>query len=188
MKIIIENGKIKVQSDYNRDFISRAKTIQGKWNAPYWVFPEENKEEVKALLLDVYGECGELSGEETVTVTVEINCDEYTDIGEAIMLGSFAAVKRWHRDREVSYAANVMLISGGFPESGGSVKNPRVYPDKGTIIRVKNIPIGIYEKIKDMAGVSLVSKPFDEEREALIKERETLMKRLSEINALLGDD
>lgn len=187
MKIIIENGKIKVQSNYNRDFISRAKTIQGKWSAPYWVFPEENKEEVKALLLDVYGECGELSGEKTATVTVEINCDEYTDIGEAIMLGSFTAVKRWHRDREVSYAANVMLVSGGFPESGGSVKNPRVYPDEGTVIRVKNIPIGIYEKIKNKAGVTLVSKPSDEERETLIKEREALMQRLAELNALIGE-
>lgn len=184
MKTIIENGKIKVQSDYNREFITRAKTIQGRWSSPYWVFPEENKEEVKALLLDVYGECGDLSDEAPVTVTVEIDCDKYPHISEAVMLGSFAAVKRWHRDREVSFADNVMLIKGGFPESGGSMKNPRVYPEQGTVIRVKDIPMGIYEKIRDCDGVTLVSKPVNEE---LIKEREALLKRLAELNALLGD-
>lgn len=184
MKTIIENGKIKVQSDYNREFITRAKTIQGRWNSPYWVFPEDNKEEVKALLLDVYGECGGLSDEAPLTVTVEIDCDKYPHISEAVMLGSFAAVKRWHRDREVSFADNVMLVKGGFPESGGSVKNPRVYPDAGTVLRVKDIPMGIYDKIKDLDGVTLYKAP---DNSTLIEERNKLLARLAELNALIGD-
>lgn len=68
MKVAVENETIKVNSPYNKSFVAGAKQIQGKWNAPCWVFPEENKEAVKALLIECYGECGELGAVSTVTV------------------------------------------------------------------------------------------------------------------------
>ena len=55
MKVTVENETIKVNSPYNKSFVAGAKQIQGKWNAPCWVFPEENKEAVKALLIECYG-------------------------------------------------------------------------------------------------------------------------------------
>ena len=183
MKTIIENGKIKVQSEYNRDFITRAKSIQGKWNSPYWVFPEENINELREILLDIYGECGELADEAPVTVTVDLNLDDY-DYGADIKIGGVTVVKRRYRDSDVIYSDNVMLISGGFPSSGGSRQNPRVYPYKGTVIRVKDIPARLYEKIKDMDGVTLYKMP---DKAALIEERDRLLARLAELNALIGD-
>lgn len=185
MKTIIENGLIKVQSDYNRDYISRAKAIQGRWNAPYWVFPEENINELRELLLDVYGECGELAEEAPVTVTVDLDLDKYS-YGAEVTIGSFVAVKRRYRDSEVIYADNVMLISGGFTPTGGSARHPTVYHEQGTIIRVKNIPVKLYEKIKNEAGVTLYKAPAPD-KAALIKERNRLLARLAELNALIGD-
>ena len=184
MKTKIENGKIYVQSDYNRDYISRAKGLQGKWSSPYWVFPEENIDELRELLLDVYGECGDLAEEAPVTVTVDLDLDEYKHVGAEVTIGSFVAVRRRYRDSDVIYADNVMLVKGGFPSSGGSVKNPRVYPDSGTVIRVKDIPVKLYEQIKDEAGVSLYKAP---DNAALIEERDKLLARLAELNALIGD-
>lgn len=184
MKTKIENGKIYVQSDYNRDYIARAKGLQGKWSSPYWVFPEENIDELRELLLDVYGECGDLAEEAPVTVTVELDLDEYKHVGAEVSIGSFVAVRRRYRDSDVTYADNVMLVKGGFPASGGSVKNPRVYPDSGTVIRVKDIPVKLYEKIKDEAGVTLYKAP---DNAALIEERDRLLARLAELNALIGD-
>ena len=43
MKVKIEDEKIYVISDYNKEFIKRARYLQGKWESPYWVFPEEIK-------------------------------------------------------------------------------------------------------------------------------------------------
>ena len=126
MKTKIENGKIYVQSDYNRDYISRAKGLQGRWSAPYWVFPEENINELRELLLDVYGECGELAEEAPVAVTVDLDLDDYK-YGAEVTIGSFVAVRRRGRDREVSFADNVMVVSGGFTPTGGSSKHPAVY-------------------------------------------------------------
>ena len=186
MKTIIENGKIKVQSDYNKTYIARAKSIQGRWDAPFWVFPEENINELRELLLDIYGECGDLAGDlaDETRVTVDINLDEY-GCGSEVTVAGFTAVRRRYRDSDVIFADNVMLVSGGFPSSGGSVRNPRVSPEKGTIIRVKDIPVRLYEKIKDMEGVTLYKKP---DKSALIEERDRLLKRLAELNALIGDE
>lgn len=43
MKVTVENEKIKVNSQYNKSFVAGAKQIQGKWNAPCWVFPERTR-------------------------------------------------------------------------------------------------------------------------------------------------
>lgn len=183
MKTKIENGKVYVLSGYNRDYISRAKGIQGRWNAPYWVFPEENIDELRELLLDVYGECGDLAEEAPVTVTVDLDLDKY-NYGAEVMIGSFVAVKRRYRDSEVIYADNVMLVSGGFTPTGGSAKYPAVCHETGTVIRVKDIPVRLYEKIKDLDGVTLYKAP---DNSALIEERNRLLARLAELNALIGD-
>ena len=53
MLIKIEDGKMKVQSDYNKKFIAKARELQRKWEAPYWVFPEENEELVREALSSV---------------------------------------------------------------------------------------------------------------------------------------
>lgn len=139
MKVIIENKEIKVESPYNRDFIARAKQIQGRWSSPYWIFPEENREEIKELLIECYGECDILynSSDELNTVTLEINLDKYREEKGELKLGSMVLLSRPLRDRSVSFAPNVMLIKGGFAKSGGSWKNPRLQANAGTIIRAK---------------------------------------------------
>lgn len=183
MKVTVENETIKVNSPYNKSFVAGAKQIQGKWNAPCWVFPEENKEAVKALLIECYGECGELG---TVsTVTVDLDLDTYTEGYEdgEIRVGSIVVLKRLYRDREVIFSDNAMLINGGFATSGGSVKSPRIAADKNTIVRVKGVPETIYSKIKDHEGVKLVS---DIDVESLKVERKKLLKRLAEIDSLLA--
>ena len=53
MKVKIEDEKIYVISDYNKEFIKRARYLQGKWESPYWVFPEESREKVKEFLKKV---------------------------------------------------------------------------------------------------------------------------------------
>lgn len=182
MNVTIEKGKIKVVSPYNRDYISRAKQIQGKWVAPCWEFPEENKDQVKDLLIECYGECGILG--DVNTVNIEIDLDKYNgEVNETIKLGAMTLVSRPHRDRAVVFAPNVMLVTGGFDEAGGSAKYPRVCAHEGTVLRVKNVPDTIYNKVKDYAGIRLIS---DIDTENLKTEREKLLRRLAEIDDLLA--
>lgn len=179
MKITRENGKIKVRSDYNAEFVKRAKLLQGKWAAPFWVFPEENEPELKALLLEIYGENGD--PQETVDLLVSIG---QMPNGQTISLGGYLLASRKSRDYAVTLGDNVILVSGGFPKSGGSAKYPYVNADDDTVVKAKGVPMALYERFKDSGYVKLAGDA-DSHREKLIAERERLLARLAEINAEL---
>ncbi len=187
MKVIKEDDKIKVQSDYNSDFVKRAKLIEGKWNAPYWVFPDENEDKVRALLLEIYGENG--LPQETVDIFVDISCSSYDlhDGSDIKLLGRILCF-RPGRDMQVKLADNVLLEKGGFPSSGGSARYPRVLPEEGTILRVKKCPLSFYERVKDMSIVTLCEPSDDNvKRSRLLEEKEKLLKRLDEIETELAN-
>ena len=76
MKVIKEGGMLKVQSEYNADFIRKAHELNGKWSSPYWVFEEKNEKLVRQILTDVYGEDGTPQKE----VTVDIDLDKYYSV------------------------------------------------------------------------------------------------------------
>lgn len=58
VKIIRTNTKLKVESDFSKDFVTQAKTIKGRWEKPYWVFPVEQEKRLREILMEVYGEDG----------------------------------------------------------------------------------------------------------------------------------
>ena len=58
VKVTVSNTKIKVESDFSKEFVTQAKTIKGRWEKPYWVFPVENEKRLREILLEVYGEDG----------------------------------------------------------------------------------------------------------------------------------
>lgn len=58
VNVIVTNSKIKVESDFSKEFVARAKTIKGRWEKPYWVFPVEQEKRLREILMEVYGEDG----------------------------------------------------------------------------------------------------------------------------------
>lgn len=184
MLVKIEDGRVKVQSDYNRKFVAKAHELQGKWESPYWTFPEENEELVRDALLSIYGEDGRVHE----TVTVDLDLDKY-EYDRDIKIGSIVIARREYRDSSVYVNKKAVVISGGFCRSGGSRNQPRVTHEEGTVLRLKDIPIAIYDKIKEQTGVKKVDLNADEnkaEKKAkLEREREALVKRLGEIEKQL---
>lgn len=178
MKIITEDGKIKVLCEYNPDFIKKAKLIQGKWDGKYWTFPEDNTTEVKDLLLEVYGENGE--PQECVNIIVDLYY-LHEDKGSIRFAGRTLATRR-SRDSDVVLGDNVMLVSGGFSDSGGSRNNPCVSAEKGTKVKIKSVPIAMYERIKDESYVELC-----EDKPTSTTDNASFMKELS-IRRVLNED
>ena len=181
MKITRENGKIKVQSDYNADFVKRAKMLQGKWERPCWVFPEENEPELKVLLMEIYGENGDQ--QETVDLIISIG---QMQNDQTVSLGGLKLAYRRYRDAEVTLGENVILIGGEFPKSGGSARYPRVNANDDTVVKAKGVPMALYERYKDSGYVKL-AEDTDTHRDKLLAERERLLARLAEINAELKE-
>lgn len=184
MEIKIEDGKVKVQSEYNTSFIKGARLIGGKWKPPYWVFSQEDEKLVRALCMDVYGQDG---GTPSELVAIDIDLDSYPhDASGELLLGSMSIARRSDRDCPVKLSVNVVLVAGGFPDSGGSANHPRIAEKPGTVLRVKNVPKPLYERIEDKTGLSIVDGTID--RAALLAEREALTKRLAEIEAVLTQE
>ena len=73
MEILREDGKIKVQSGYDRRFVKKAHELNGKWEKPFWNFDEKHEEILNEILISIYGE-----GLEPVETTeIEIDLDAY---------------------------------------------------------------------------------------------------------------
>ena len=178
MKVVMENGKIKVKSAYNAEFVNGAKMLQGKWSAPYWCFPEENEQEVRELLLRIYGENGE--EQERVSVIVDVSKMN----GGSIYLEGILLATRFSRDCAVKLAENVILVSGGFPERGGSAKCPMCNPEEGTKLKIKGVPLALYERIKEKVALC---DDVAQRKERLEAEKARLLARLAEIEKELKE-
>ncbi len=186
VKIIKEQEFINVKSDYNARFVKLAKTINGKWKSPYWQFPVENEERVRELCLKIYGDNG-LSFD-TVDLIIDLNIADGLNVDNAIKIGDVVLCERKCRDWQVKIADNVTVIAGEFYDCGGSAKYPRVtwnYDDEMRI-KVKNFPLSLYEKIEDKKGITATKGVTN--LEALLKEKEAILKRLAEIEKMLGDE
>lgn len=182
VEVKVKDGLVLVKSDYNEFFIKRARTLQGKWKNPFWVFPEENEELVRATLLEVYGE----DGRPCETVTVDLNLDEY-DYDDEVVIDTIVVATRPGRDHAVKLSANVLLLKGEFKSSGGSTRYPSVTAYNGTVIRVKKLPRLLYEKIKNDPGVSLVDTTPEDKKKKLMEEKEKLLLRIREIDCELAN-
>lgn len=197
MTVKLEDKKIKVLCEYNTDFIRKAKMIQGKWDGKYWVFPEDNITEVKALLLDIYGENGD--PQEYVNIIVDISYLE--ESGGSIQLGGRTLVRRRSRDSDVTLGDGVMLIEGNFPSCSGSRRCPNVNAERGTKVKVKSFPLSMYERIKDEPYVELCENNHPQTvindspqkdkkkytKEELLREQQELLARVLEIENLLKE-
>ena len=54
-KIIMDIDKIKVYSPYNPEFVRRIKHMKGKWRDGCWEVRADLIEEVRALMVEIYG-------------------------------------------------------------------------------------------------------------------------------------
>lgn len=176
MEILREDGKIKVQSEFNRDFIREAKQIQGKWDAPYWVFPEKVADRLDKVLIDVYGE----GFQEVPKVEIEIDLDTFRKDGDDLTYKGLTIATRRYRDSSVILKYDAYVTEGNFLSRGGSTKYPEVTWADGTKLRV-SVPETLTKELPQ--GVTLVQEKS--EKQKLLEEKERLLKRIAEIDELL---
>lgn len=188
VKTIIDGKFIKVESPYNPVFIRKARQIQGKWNSPYWVFPLKNKKYIVNALIDIYGDCGNLSDEYIPYVEVTLDLDKYP-YNHCIKIDTLVIAERPSRDASVVLSPNVTVVQGDFEKSGGSAKYPCIEPLDGTILKVDNVPLVVAERARDLKGITIKeirSAAGDTvDRVALLEEKERLLKRIKEIDSLI---
>lgn len=185
IQITTEGANIYTTTPYNPDYTAAAKNIGGRWDATRrsWKFAAKNEQHVRDLLVSYYGTTGD-DAAEMVTVKLDINKIWGNYLGGQIEFAGRIVARRRYRDERVLLGDDVILISGGFDNRGGSVKNPRIDEIKAsTVLEVSNVPRTHDDTSID--GVTIIeTAPVDVD--ALQAERAKLAARIAEIDATLA--
>ncbi len=189
MSITIENtgSEVIVKAEYNSIFVQKAKAYRGKWQAPHWVFDVRDEQRIRDLCKDVYGSDGVTS--ETVTLRIEWRRATYVNCGAFFVHGrKIAGVREGIPPARLGHG--IILLEGGF-DSGGSRKNWETTVEAGTVVLVRDFPAGRAKELieeqteEDTRFYSIEDEATTITRDDLIAERDKLMARLEEVNALL---
>lgn len=167
---------------YDPTFPKRARELGGDWKPDNktWVFAARDEQRVRDLCREIYG----TDGAPTPTVTARVDCAKTdTEFDRELRLLGRRLAYRPGRDTHVVLGDGVIVLAGGFPSCGGSVKNPRLEFEEGTVLEVRDVPAsapGI-----DHRAVTVVAAG-EPDREALEAERARLVARIAEIDAALA--
>lgn len=144
----IVGEKLFVYAPFNSDAITQYKTKGGKWNSSVnaWEFNAVDKDKIDELLDKIFGENGSEKEVEYVSLKLkgERICGGYKDF----ILAGRKIIERKARDTEILLDKNVVLLSGKYYSSGGSVKNPRIDGDK-VVILLRYFPKKLIDSISD---------------------------------------
>lgn len=188
IQVEIKNGKAYIASPYNVEFVRRIKLSGGKWSAASkrWYVPEPALPAVRTMMAEVYGETDEGPASEYVTLVVKWLEDDWV-VGGPVTLAGRVIASAWGRDSGAKPGTNVSFIAGS-PASGGSAKNWETKVPEGSVVEIYYVPLSKAQEIVNnhprwmevcIEGAPVVDK------DALKAEREQLVQRIAEIDALL---
>ena len=182
---------IRVASPFNRNFVSAAKMIGGKWASPHWVFDVRDEDRVRDLCMEHYGEDGRAT---TERVTLRATFPGGVGVfGDSIRLAGREIASAFGRDSGAKIGSGVVVLSGGFA-SGGSMKNWKTVIHEDTVVLVRDVPRALADRLLADGGLDqekAVAVAIEPEapaidRDALAKERERLVARVAEIESILA--
>ena len=144
-----ETGRVYVKSPYNKNFVDAAGKLNGKWvsGSGEWAFDGRDEARVRESCIAIYGTDGTT---QAALVTLRVTLGGIDGI--EITLGGRSLVRRPGRDSRVKLGDGVVVLEGGFPSSGGSVKNPRVAPLPGTVLEVRDFPAALASELGPTGG------------------------------------
>lgn len=190
MKITVKlsDGIAYIDSPYNPEFVSRIKNCGGRWDMSTrtWKIAEHALDAARQIMQEVYGETDQPKTEPTVTLRVEALADIW-EVCSAIVIAGRVVARAYSRDSGARVGDDVAFVSGA-PYSGGSAKSWTTCIDAGSVIKLYNVPLSkAYAAVKNplYKVACTIEQPDTINRAALEAEREKLLARIAEIDALL---
>lgn len=185
-------GRLAVTTPYSAEFVAAAKRLGGRWapKTKAWTFDPRDRARVEDILTQCFGWVSQPSGELT---TVRVVVDDGAGNAPEVRFAGRPICWRRGRDESVRLADNVVIVDGCFPGSGGSMRRPLVISapsDAEVTLEVRDIPVEALAAEDSSRWDSLRWERVDAappaQRDALVAERERLVARLSEIDAILA--
>ncbi|MDI9469028.1 MAG: hypothetical protein QM296_02360 [Bacillota bacterium] len=189
VRITVKDNRITTDTPYHAGYIKAAKALGGRWNAAdrVWQFDAGVEDRVRAAMIEAYGTDGQQT---TATVTIHVKLDEVhdeSDKSNEFVIGGRTLVRRRHRDCPVTVGDKCSIVEGSFPEYGGSMRYPSLNWEDGTIMEAREVPESIALRlIEEQPDAITIIGETKTDRDALMAERERLLARIAEIDALLA--
>lgn len=189
--VTTENGKTSIRSPYDTDFVSKVKALGGRWDASTKTWQVDARDEARArdLCREVYGTDGDpVEGADLVTVRVHLADHEVSrrEGAHAKFAGRRIAT-RPGRDDAVRLSEGVVLIEGTLPGCGGSMRYPEIDASQDVIVEVRDIPRATLSLEREDSYEIVGETRGEVDVDALLTEREALLARIAEIDALLPE-
>ena len=184
-RIEISDGKAAVYTPYNAEFVKRVKLIGGRWDGAKkcWKVSEANIPDVRDAMRAIYGR-DDQPVSETVDVELVFEAEVYECRGPVTILGRTIAAAQG-RDTGARPGDGV-AFSAGAPLSGGSMRNWTTRVPAGCVVKLRELPKAVLDGAELPEGVIMKVAGGSIDRDALQAERERLLARLAEIDALLA--
>lgn len=185
IKIEIKEGNAFVFSPYNGKFVSMVRAI-GKWSGDAWEIPVSNLDDVKQMLNIAYGYD---ANQPDALVNIEVTAREELWGGgyRGIVMFGRSIARAFDRDSGVSIGDGISFLHGQ-AVSGGSAKHWGAIIEKGATFIIYDVPKGALELkngYSEHIDINVIQPSKETSVELLLKEKESLLKNLAEIDRLL---
>lgn len=189
LKITESAGKIAIHTPYSPEFARKARLLGARWSPDTraWIADARATESVRAAMVAVWG--ADDRPAELVTVHVVLTKEVSERLGPVTLFGRIIASASG-RDSGARVGDGVAFTRLA-PRSGGSVKNWDTVVPNGSHITIYDVPRRAVEEgldWNDDLGTLTIEEPESaaDQRAALLAERDTILARLAELNALLA--
>ena len=183
------DGGLEVRSPYHPDFPAAARALGGRWRPSRrtWVFDGRDELAVGGLLARLFGWSPAPSGE---VVTVRVALDRDNAGGAEARLAGRCIARRPGRDEAVVLGAGVVVVGGAFAPRAGSRQHPALIDsDEVVTLEVRDLPVEALTAARELEWTRVGgSGGAGPDRAALLAERDALLTRLAELDALLAAD
>lgn len=184
VKIDTTDKRAYLTAPYDAAAVAAAHDLGGSWDGrnKRWSFDVRDVERVRELARTYWGTDG--TEPEGDLVTVRIDAYAHETGNEIRFAGRRVAIRRG-RDEPVKLSAGVVVVAGKLPSSAGSMKNPAVLEWGNEVtLEVRDLPRGALAVEADDSYTLVDDGQIDVD--ALHAEREKLLARLAEIDAMLS--
>ena len=184
MRIEIENGKAKIFTPYNDEFVERLQGFGGaEWTGKCWTVPEHAVDEVREVMLEIFGE-NDINVSEKVKVKINFKEEVFRAKGPVTIFGKSIATARG-RDGNARISEDVVFIKGK-AHGGGSRVNWGTVIDEGSIVTITNVPVTKLDdpNLPEGASFEVIGEYINPDD--LRKEKKRLLERIEVIDECLS--
>jgi hypothetical protein len=184
--VVMNTGyHILLSAPYHPALPDRCRELKGVFNREEktWEFDLSHEIQVRRICFDIFGTDG---SDEVPLVMVHARLDLLCGRQDAeVWCCGRMLAGRFDKNKPPRLGPGVVLLDGGFSESGGTGRKLRLNPHADTLVEVSDVPLSLAQIETDKGMAVTIVTEDDGLRQALIDEKERLLNRVREIEEQL---